>query len=189
MSEQEPESPVTDEVAQAGKPTMADRLVALLPLLALLLAAFGLASSFNGESKRADRAYADWKAQVTASASDLVAQMRYLEHTHGDLQPNVQWTGEGARILKTVSREGQQRWSSDPYTRWEVLAITPSGRYFEVALELRRDTSCEELRHCLRKSFNPQTEKQVKAWLYYHNDPQLFRVLFKEDMPPKEVKA
>lgn len=169
--------------------TLSARIVSALPFAAVAAVLCAAAVFFNAEHRRADEDYARRIAEVSASLPERVSNVRHTQHGIADFEPDVHWTGEGATILKTVRRQGVKRWSGEPYTAWHVLARTPSGRFFEAQFEVVRDTGCERTAQCLSEKLLPRTDRQVKAWLHHQNDPKLFQDLFKEAMPPREIKA
>jgi hypothetical protein len=168
-------------------------VVVLLAAVALIW--WGGCTAAKEESHQTDLRRA---AAVNADLTKILAKAAYRAPGRG-LQPDQVWSGQGAEILHSRHRRMQRPESTfvpaGPVSHsWEILARSASGRYFFVIFSLREpEEECNEkaIATCVEQGFLQFIgDDEIKAYVYQeYKDPNLYRKLFHEEMPPLEIRS
>lgn len=129
--------------------------------------------------------------ELAASLPTLLAKTTFRQPAVG-LIPAKVWDGADARMLNASGKSFQGgSWRSPPdWTEWTVLARTAGGSYFSVTYVIRKGAECTRFVDCVEtENFTPLTERQAREWIYDAGLQHLYKELFHEEMPPREVKA
>lgn len=185
---------VSTEVSVAKDPqslpkTSSPLLSAVIILAVIVAAIWGIPSLFKSYQEQADLIYKEKVQTVSRELPALVKKFTYRQTSpYADETPAIVWSGADARILMTSSYETSSMLRTG--TIWEVLAKTPSDRYFRVNFKLEKRAECENPLDCtVMDGFTPLTEKAARAYVFKAGKRELYRELFHEEMPPVEIKA
>lgn len=160
-----------------------------LPMLVFIVLVYGAWVLYHRVEQEADKKYVEQVTAITTAIPVLIDRIRETEKSYQEMQPDVIWSGEGAKILLVNQRE-YVRMLGGIRTSWTVLARTPKGRFFKVGYELYKRDDCDDPLKCVGlNSFHGLTEEKARAEIFNAGNRKLYRELFGEDMPPNEVKA
>lgn len=120
---------------------------------------------------------------------EALQQVRFLQQMEG-VQPSLRWSGSGAAALKAQLMRSHSLLGVEG-VHWNVLARTASGRYFTGKFAVQAGARCDAAAiGCLYDAgFHPLDEAGAKLFVFRAGDDKLYRALFGEPMPPREIPA